>query len=176
MKSFYVGRILVVALMIITGTISVSAQSKYLGLKYESGQLPAGLESVGGRVVAETDEGLMDSLFLVNDLRPAGVQSYVPTMVWFEKTIEILEPDRSRVILEVLDVLELPLIEENQTYVPGGCLSNGVSDSQVFAIALDEDKEFYSKLLKVWRANVKTGKFEEISSKSVECENVGYGV
>ncbi|MBO1070725.1 MAG: hypothetical protein HEQ13_15785 [Dolichospermum sp. DEX189] len=57
----------------------------------------------------------------------------------------------------------------------GSCLRNGVSDLEIIAIAKIQDTEYFRQIQKAWRANLKTRKFEAISTKGVMCLNTGSG-
>ncbi|MTJ29106.1 hypothetical protein FJR37_04530 [Aphanizomenon sp. UHCC 0183] len=56
------------------------------------------------------------------------------------------------------------------------CLRNGIRDSSIIAVAKIQDAEYFRQIQKAWRANLKTRKFEAISTKGVICENIDYGI
>lgn len=76
---------------------------------------------------------------------------------------------------QVSDVVILPPEEEKTVVAVSTCLLSGVVNSEIVALA-KWDEEFRTtryiinkNILMVWIANQTTGKFEEISSKNVEC-------
>jgi hypothetical protein len=102
-------------------------------------------------------------------------QSGVINIIAFEK---IADESQRRVKYSLLDILEISDLKQNQEIAYGNCRLNGKSDQEILAIyeASDQDVEYFTQILKAWRANTKTRKIEEISIKGIDCENEVYGV
>jgi hypothetical protein len=79
----------------------------------------------------------------------------------------------------VKDVLEIKKsgIGKKQKITEYCQTKNGV-DSEIFAIVKeDSNPEFYTKIIRAWRANRKTERFEKIKPrKIVKCGNESYGI
>ena len=58
------------------------------------------------------------------------------------------------------------------------CYTNNGVDVEIIALVkvTDNNVEFYTKIIKAWRANRKTGKFEKIAKRKVKkCDNENNG-
>lgn len=151
--------------------IPKSVKELYTGYQYDGKKLPQGLESLGGFVVAENESEIYNSPFAINILCPKGGK--IMTMVWFEKRDETAPKNRR---FEVLDVAKIPNFGKNAAFAMGQCYLNNKFDGQIFAVAVDEEKEFYTKIIRAWRADVTSGLIEDISADGIKCVNDGYGV
>jgi hypothetical protein len=94
-------------------------------------------------------------------------------VVSFEK-IEQNGNDFNRILLDICEITD---VKQNQ-YLSYGCRINGQSDSEILALyeSNGEDVEYFTKIIKAWRANRKTGKFDEIDINGIDCINPGFGV
>ena len=90
----------------------------------------------------------------------------------------IADESQRRTKYSLIDILEISDLKQNQQIAYGICRLNGEPDQEIFAIyeVSDWDVEFFTQIVKAWRANTKTGKIEEISTKGIDCENEVYGV
>ena len=76
---------------------------------------------------------------------------------------------------EVRDVLLLPSSARDKDFVVGECILAGTPDFELLALVnVDQeslDKRWLpnSNIISAWRANLSTGKFEEISTDNIEC-------
>ncbi|MDR0516839.1 MAG: hypothetical protein LBH25_07315 [Fibromonadaceae bacterium] len=87
---------------------------------------------------------------------------------WFEN---------GRVKYKILDTINVGKLNDNEGLAYQGCLQDAIMDSEIIAIVIYEDKEFHDKIIKAWRANTKTGRFEPIKNVTgITCINEGYGV
>lgn len=101
-------------------------------------------------------------------------KSGVNNVIAFEK---IVDKSQRRVKYTLLDILEISDLKQNQYLGYGICRLNEIPDQEIIAIyeSADMDVEFYTHILKAWRANSKTRKIEEISINNLDCMNEGYG-
>ncbi|NNE68178.1 MAG: hypothetical protein HKN33_16560, partial [Pyrinomonadaceae bacterium] len=137
--------------------------------------LPDELKDLGGWVVAKPSTDLAESPFVVVVLRPAGDESFEPTMIWLEE--RVFSADQKKYTSKVFDVMNLPKVKKNQRLVLGGqCHLDGKPDSRFFAVAVYEDKEYFTNLLKAWKVNVEAKKFESAKIDRIKCENLEYGL
>jgi hypothetical protein len=75
-------------------------------------------------------------------------------------------------IFIVLDILKTSAINKSEKLMYGSnvCKLNGNLDSEILAIAKDEEVQELVHIIKAWRANAISGKFEEISIAGISCE------
>ncbi|MEP5611271.1 MAG: hypothetical protein ABJP45_03435 [Cyclobacteriaceae bacterium] len=81
------------------------------------------------------------------------------------------EPDE----LEMLDIL-VTTQGQGEFISYQLCQSNKKMDQEIVALVKMEDKKYYDNIKSAWRANRKTGEFEEISVDSIRCRNEGFGI
>jgi hypothetical protein len=67
-------------------------------------------------------------------------------------------------------------IRDGNLVISSSCLLNGVTDTEIVAIAYPENEEFYTQFVYAWRANQETGQLEDISTEGLACPNFGWGV
>jgi hypothetical protein len=136
----------------------------YIGLRYESTNLPKGLKNIGGWIVGDPYASIVYSI--------SRVVKENQKMLW----LEILTTDKyggnNR---QVIDVLNLPKLNKSEE-INGLCLLKGVKDPEITAIVKYQNTEYFRNIKKAWRANRKLGKFEQISTRDIVCENPGSGV
>jgi hypothetical protein len=77
---------------------------------------------------------------------------------------------------EILDTLQIRNLKETEYISYQLCRKDSINDSEIIAVVLFEDTEYFTKVLKAWRANRKTGKIIEIETTGIDCMNEGYGV
>ncbi|MGG6296676.1 hypothetical protein ACQ4M4_19970 [Leptolyngbya sp. AN02str] len=140
-----------------------SAQS-FVGTRYLSGDLPEGVEELGGWLVGE----LLDrNDYWINQVRQ-GEQEFL----WFN----IRPGDQGQqAIFEVVDVLEMPAIAENENLV-SSCELNEQPDPELLAIAQYTETEYLTQIRQAWRANRTSGQIEPISPAEIRCYNPAWGV
>ena len=95
----------------------------------------------------------------------------------FEETTYINNDDIKR---KVLDIIHIGKLKDNEQ-LSELCYKEDEeeNDDKVIAIYTDNDweKEIFDKIVKAWRLNMSTGKFESIIDlKGIKCWNEGYGV
>lgn len=150
---------------------SESDGKQYIGYEYQGAEMPDGLKNVGGYILAKNDQDILNSPFAINFIQRDVEELYGYSWLWF------IKGDKESKVDRVVDVLKLPTTKKNETVVAGQCFFNGKQDGEIIAIAVYvEDAEFFTKIIKAWRANTTTEKFEEISIKGIKCANEGFGV
>ncbi len=78
----------------------------------------------------------------------------------------------------IIDILEIDKKELKENKLTEYCYTNNGVDVEIIALVKDTDNnvEFYTKIIKAWRANRKTGKFEKIAKRKVKkCDNENNG-
>lgn len=158
-----------------TNNLPETSQEKYVGLKYDGKNLPKELEYVGGFIITKTEDyqDASTTPYAISMARPKGKNASL-LMLWFDKSNK--ESDPKKLIVEVLDVLNLPKLKKTEAFAMGGCHLNGKFDGELFAIAVYQEKEYLTKIVKAWRANMTTEKIESIPVAGIKCFNEGYGV
>ncbi len=144
--------------------ISISAQTirpVLIGKVYKKPQeLPffKSFTDIGGLVMEPTNTG-----YTLNRITNGKC-----TYILLEK---IINPNsRGTIYYKLLDTLNLGMIDIKKTLVMlEGCMINNKSDSEIIATVKNANKEKFSSVLKAWRANRKTNKFEKILSKGISC-------
>lgn len=157
--------VLLVALFVMSYA-ALAQKSKWIGYKFEpvnNGKaLPNGWTDIGGAIISNIE---VDPLLAIGRLRKGANE-----MLWFERSTG--QDSNGVTGWEVRDVLEFPNMKKNQDLLYGGageCYRNKKLDASlvVYADFLARSKSY--KVLKAWRANQKTQKFEPILIKGVKC-------
>jgi hypothetical protein len=81
-----------------------------------------------------------------------------------------------KVKYKLLDILRVGPIKPQQDIILTMCRLNEKHDSQIIALVKTNNSEYFKTIYKAWRANKKTGRFEAISTKGIDCLNDGYGL
>jgi hypothetical protein len=79
----------------------------------------------------------------------------------------------------IIDILAIDKKDLSGNKLTEYCYSKKGADSELIAIVEESnsDSEFYTKILKAWRANRKSEKFEKIKPKKIlKCNNESYGI
>lgn len=93
---------------------------------------------------------------------------------------QFLQYNGKEAIFRILDSINVGKLKDNETYVTcsGECRKDESDDEcygSIIAIVIDDDKEFFDRIVKAWCANMKTGKIEPITNlKGIKCVNFGY--
>lgn len=77
---------------------------------------------------------------------------------------------------QALDLIKIDGLQEGLWVSYGLCRKNEVFDSEIIAVFVREEKEFYNKIHKAWRADKESGRILEIEKEGIDCINEGYGV
>jgi hypothetical protein len=122
-------------------------------------KLPNGARDLGGGLLSHEDYGV--SRFSKGN----------KFMLWLEK---IVERDEAGVPeWEVKDVLVFETLRKNQAFLysySSPCTIDGEADLDMIVMAEKQTKKRAYQVLKAWRANVETEKFEEIPAGAIACE------
>ncbi len=79
---------------------------------------------------------------------------------------------------KILDTITIGKIRNNEYFTFCNCRRDTIWDSEIIALVVaEDDKEFYDKIVKAWRADTKTGKIIIIkNTEGINCSNEGYGL
>jgi hypothetical protein len=139
-------------------------QDSYMGLRYEGKNLPRGLKDLGGWIVGDP---YASRVYGISHVKKGNQQ-----ILW----LEIVTIDKNRRNNhQVIDVLNLPKLNKSEQ-INSFCMLKGVRDPEIIVIAKYQDTEYFRNIKKAWRANRTSGKFEQISTQNIACENLGWGV
>jgi hypothetical protein len=170
---------LVITILLITsvftpcavGQRASSAQTsaeKYVGMQMGK-SLPAGLKS--------KDHFLISSKSGVDIPLDFGIRAVYRArlkMLWFERATQ--RDAKSVLQWKVLDVLALPPIRRTQILAHSICFIGKEFEPEVFGIFDYQDKEYFTRVRRAWRANRLSEKFEEIPAKNIKCGNEAWGL
>ena len=77
---------------------------------------------------------------------------------------------------KLLDTINIGILKDMEKLNYCSCRQDKIIDSEIIAIAIMEEKAFFNKIIKAWRADTKTGRIESIKNlKGIDCENYGFG-
>ena len=146
-------------------TYSFSQKINYKGYKHKGvifGEtLPNGVKDLGGGLLSDEDYGVS---------RFSKGKKY---MLWLEK---ISARDAKGVPnWEVLDVLTFGALKKNQRFLisySSGCQQNGRDNLDLVVLAEFLPKRKSYKVARAWKANIKKGKFEKVSTKTITCKYI----
>lgn len=78
---------------------------------------------------------------------------------------------------KITDILEIDKNDLQHKKLTEYCITKTGWDSEIIALVNDVDTEFYTKIIKAWRADRKSGKFRKVRQKNIKkCENESYGL
>lgn len=155
---------IVLFLLLSVVPVFASPQKKsYIGYKHKGvvygATLPNGVKDLGGGLLSNDRYG-------VSRFKKSGAD-----MLWLEK---ITERDEKGVpTWHVKDVLIFNALKKNQEFLmsySSSCTQNGRANVDLIVLAeLSASKKSY-KILKAWKANLKSEKFEKTPTKNIVCE------
>lgn len=154
-----------IAILLLAATVTAFPQKKsYIGYEHKgvvNGQiLSNGVKSLGGGLTSNENYGVS---------RFSKDKKY---MLWLE---EIVSRDAKGVPMWVVkNVLTFDNLKKNQEFLfsyTSPCTQNGKSNLDLIVRAEFLPKTKTYKVQDAWRANVKRGKFEKISTKGIKCDN-----
>ena len=140
-------------------------KSEFIGYKHKGilyGEtLPNGVKDLGGGLLSNENYGV------------SRFQKGKKFMLWLEK---ITDRDNKGVpSWEVKDVLMFDNLKKNQEFLfsySSTCRQNGKENLDLIVMTEILAMKKTYKVLRAWRANVKTSKFEKISDKGIVCKYV----
>ncbi len=142
---------------------TVTITNGYIGLKYPP--IPSTIKTGSGRAIWKQNTPISWVVDAVMDEKNL--------MLWLSKITH--HDEAGHPFFEVRDVLLLPSSARDKDFVVGECVLSGKPDFELLALVnLDEESLNNrwlpnSSIISVWRANLSTGKFEEISTENIEC-------
>ena len=139
--------------------------SKYIGLVYPP--LEDDLVQLSGTLVSNPYDDKIPYYIAVIE---KGDQEFL----WFSKAFT--QSKNSVLSRQVIDVMPMPKYGDGKAFVTLFCRLNDEEDREIFAVCKDDGSQYFTHILKAWRANKTTEKFESISTKGIVCENMGYGL
>lgn len=77
---------------------------------------------------------------------------------------------------KILDIIEIDQKDLQGKKLTEYCSTKKGWDTEIIALVKESDTEFYTKVLKAWRANRKSEKFEKVRPKKIKCDNESYGI
>ena len=137
-------------------------KSEFVGYKHKGvlyGEtLPNGVKDLGGGLLSNENYGV------------SRFQKGRKFMLWLEK---ITDRDKKGVpSWEVRDVLTFDNLRKNQAFsfsYSSTCRQNGKVNLDLIVMTEHSAQKKTFKVIRAWRANVKTAKFEKISDKGIKC-------
>ncbi len=140
-------------------------KSEFVGYKHKGivyGEtLPNGAKDLGGGLLSNENYGV------------SRFQKGKKFMLWLEK---ITARDAKGVpSWEVKDVLMFDNVKKNQQFLfslSSTCQQNGKENLDLIVMTELSPQKKTHKVLRAWRANVKTAKFEKTSDKGIVCKYV----
>ncbi|MFD2697928.1 hypothetical protein ACFSQ0_07990 [Mesonia sediminis] len=77
----------------------------------------------------------------------------------------------------IIDILEIDNSELENRILTEYCITKNGLETEIIALVNPTETEFHTKIIKAWRANRKTGKFEYVNERKIEkCPNHSYGL
>ncbi len=91
---------------------------------------------------------------------------------------ELINSNKSEdVTFKILDTTTIGEIKDQEYLTYCNCRNDSIRDQEIVALVIPEDKEYYDRVVKAWRANRKTCRIEVIeNTQGINCENEGYGL
>jgi len=83
--------------------------------------------------------------------------------------------DGRHAVWKVLDYIIIQNYGKDYTFNYVMCELNGEFTPEIAAIAKYQGKQHFDKIVKAWKADLKSGKIFEIDTKGIVCINEGYG-
>jgi len=128
-------------------------------------------KEVGGSVMMDFTDNLGNYKF--------GISEFINNtkhILTFEQFIR--EPNNPKSKFKILDTLNINLTDKDGYVSYCECRQDSTFDYEIIALVItDEDKEYYDKIIRAWRADTETGTINPIKNVSgINCVNPGYGV
>ena len=129
-----------------------------LNLEFGPDNFPPDFQEQTGYVL-----GLMDDdEYVINHVSDDTNQ-----LLWF---CQLTHRDESgRPYLKILDIIILPNFGPNQRLFMGNCNYDQVEDQEIVALVDSDPEDLSTQVIKAWRANRESLKFEEIAVEKVTC-------
>lgn len=127
-------------------------------------------KEVGGSVMMDFTDNLGNYKFGISEFL-----NNTKHILTFERLIK--EPDNPKSKFKILDTLNIDVADQNGYVSYCKCRQDTTFDYEIIAlVTAEENKEFYDKIIKAWRADTKTGTIYPIRNLAgINCVNPGYG-
>ncbi len=165
----------ILSTLILTGCDSFGDRQNYLcGIIYRHEKEVPQLKNykdVGGSVIDNIKDNSSNYEFGI-----AHLTDSIRHILIFEKFVR--EPNNSQPKYQILDTINIGIIRENEYIAYCHCRQDTTFDPEIIALVVaDEDKEYYDKIVRAWRADTKIGKIILLkNTKGINCVNEGYGL
>ena len=144
---------------------SATNDYSYIGLKYPPLPSTIRTSTSWGRAIWNPSYPISWAVAVVIDEKNL--------MLWLSKVID--HDAVGHALFEVIDVLVLPPSAADKDFVVGECVLEGKPDFELVALVnLDQESLENrwlpnSNIISAWRANLSTGKIEQINKDKIEC-------
>jgi hypothetical protein len=129
-----------------------------LNLEFGPENFPPDFQEQTGYVL-----GLMDDdEYVINHVSDNKNQ-----LLWFCKLTHRDESGRPH--LKILDIIILPNFGANERLFMGNCNYDQVEDQEIVALVDSDPEDLSTRVIKAWRANRESLKFEEVAVDKVTC-------
>jgi hypothetical protein len=155
--------VLILLTFLVFASHSAAQKKQFIGYKHKGvvvGEtLPNGVKDLGGGLLSNDNFGVTRF--------SKGKKHYL----WLEK---ITERDSEGVPSWIVrDVLEFDGLKKNQEFLfsySSFCTTGGKENLDTIVLAEHQPKTKKYKILKAWKANVKSEKFERLSTRGIQCK------
>jgi hypothetical protein len=91
-------------------------------------------------------------------------------------TFETVRTENHKASYTLLDGIVIDDLDSNQYVMSGQCEFDGEYDSYLVVVYEqdEQDVEYFTNILKAWRANPKTNRFDAVDPTKIKCINEGY--
>lgn len=77
----------------------------------------------------------------------------------------------------IVDVLEIGKEDLENKFLTEYCITKNGLSTEIIALVTPTENEFHTNIIKAWRANRQTGKFEKVNKRKIKkCPNHSYGL
>jgi hypothetical protein len=77
---------------------------------------------------------------------------------------------------KILDTINIGKMKDIEFLTIGSCRLNAEQDCEIIAVVVFENKKYLHNIVRAWRANTNTGRFEVVDVEGIDCKNEGYGI
>jgi hypothetical protein len=147
--------------------VDSSSLAALIGQPYDEGVVPGRPHAAWVSWVIRDSTGVN---FLINDYQPDSLHLLVLSLHWPVDSVTGKFGQRT-----ILDIMALRFSERYMRLIDRWCECDGVNDESIFAVVELTETPFFEHVVRAWRVNKKLRRFQEISTKGLRCENMGYG-
>ena len=120
-------------------------------------------EDYGGGMIGGTE----DKGFALERAHKDGVEVLI--------MVEIISTNTNKVNYKAYDAIEISGLADNEAISYCFCRLNEEADGQIIAVYKVEDKEYFTQIVKAWRADYEKGEIYEIDTDGIDCVSEGWG-